>query len=68
MHGGHGLVFDILLGIVGAVIGGLIVGNFLGYQPSSLIGHIVVAFVGAVILIAVVRLFERRSIFGGGWR
>jgi uncharacterized membrane protein YeaQ/YmgE (transglycosylase-associated protein family) len=64
MHGGHGMVFDILLGLVGAVVGGLIIGAILGFQPSSLIGHIAVAFVGAVILIGLVRLVERRSVFG----
>jgi uncharacterized membrane protein YeaQ/YmgE (transglycosylase-associated protein family) len=65
MHGGHGIIFDILLGLVGAVVGGLILGNFVGYQPTSLIGHIGVAFIGAIILIALVRLVEGRSMFGG---
>ena len=54
-----------LLGLAGAVVGGLIIGAVLGFEPSSLIGHIVVAFVGAIILVALVRLVERRrNVFG----
>ena len=64
MHAGHGMIFDLLLGLVGAVIGGIIIGAILGFHTDSLIGHIVVAFIGAVIAIGVVRLFERRSVFG----
>jgi uncharacterized membrane protein YeaQ/YmgE (transglycosylase-associated protein family) len=64
MRGGHGIIFDILLGLVGAVVGGLIIGALLGFQTNSLIGHIGVAFIGAVILIALTRLVERRSVFG----
>jgi uncharacterized membrane protein YeaQ/YmgE (transglycosylase-associated protein family) len=64
MHGGHGMVFDILLGLVGAVVGGFIIGAILGFHTNSLIGHIVVAFVGAIIVVGLVRLVERRSVFG----
>jgi len=65
MHGGHGMVFDIVIGLIGAVIGGVIIGAALGFEPTSLIGHIVVAFVGALILLALVRLVDRRrSAFG----
>jgi uncharacterized membrane protein YeaQ/YmgE (transglycosylase-associated protein family) len=64
MHGGHGMIFDILLGLVGAIIGGFIIGAILGFHTDSLIGHIVVAFIGAVIAIGAVRLIERRSVFG----
>jgi uncharacterized membrane protein YeaQ/YmgE (transglycosylase-associated protein family) len=60
MHGGHGMIFDILLGLVGAVI----IGAILGFHTDSLTGHIIVSFIGAVIAVAVVRLVERRSVFG----
>ena len=64
LRGGHGIVFDIILGLVGAVIGGLIIGTLLGFQTSSFIGHILVAFIGAVLLLLAVRLVDRqRSVF-----
>ena len=61
--GGYGLVGDIIVGIVGAVIGGFLAGEFLN-MPNAVNGinvtSIVVAFVGAVILIAVLRLVSGR--------
>lgn len=56
--GGFGLVGDLVLGLIGAVIGGLLFGQFVG-GPPHLLGSIVVAFVGACLLIAVVRLVVR---------
>ena len=55
--GGFGLIGDIIVGILGAVIGGWLFGTMgLG---GGLIGSIVVATVGAIILIFVVRLVKR---------
>jgi uncharacterized membrane protein YeaQ/YmgE (transglycosylase-associated protein family) len=58
---GLGLLGDIIVGIVGAFIGGLIVSliggtGFTGFNLWSLI----VAFIGAVVLLLVVRLFNGR--------
>jgi uncharacterized membrane protein YeaQ/YmgE (transglycosylase-associated protein family) len=58
MGGGHGIVVDILIGLVGAVVGGFILGNWLGYAPSSFIGHVIVAFLGAALLLGLVRMLE----------
>jgi uncharacterized membrane protein YeaQ/YmgE (transglycosylase-associated protein family) len=64
MGRGHGIAIDIVIGLVGAVVGGLILGSLLGYQPSSFIGHIAVAFLGAVLLLGVFRLLSRpRRVF-----
>ena len=53
--GGYGLVGDIVVGIVGALIGGFLT-SLLGLSGTTgLIGSIVVAFIGAVILIAILR-------------
>jgi uncharacterized membrane protein YeaQ/YmgE (transglycosylase-associated protein family) len=54
--GGFGLIGDIVIGIVGAVIGGFLFG-LLNVETYGLIGSIAVAFVGACILIALVRHF-----------
>ena len=53
--GGYGAFRDIILGIVGAFIGGVVV-SFLGFHGQvGFLGSIVVAFIGAVILVGVVR-------------
>jgi uncharacterized membrane protein YeaQ/YmgE (transglycosylase-associated protein family) len=61
--GGYGLIGDIIVGGVGALIGGWLATTLLN-MPNPVnginIGTIIVAFVGAVILIAILRLFSRR--------
>jgi uncharacterized membrane protein YeaQ/YmgE (transglycosylase-associated protein family) len=56
--GGFGLLIDIVLGIVGAVVGGFLFG-LLGISANGLIGSIITATVGAVVLLLVVRLFKQ---------
>lgn len=57
-----GLFMNILVGCVGSVIGNALAGPLLGVQGSvkefSLIG-LVIAIVGAVVLLAVVNLIQR---------
>src|SRR2546427_351018 len=61
MRGGYGIVGDIIVGIVGAFIGGLLT-NLLGIGGSyGLVGSIVIAFIGAVILIAILRAVASRT-------
>jgi uncharacterized membrane protein YeaQ/YmgE (transglycosylase-associated protein family) len=59
--GGYGLIGDIVLGIVGAIIGGFLTGLLLGRDMISgfNLESIVVALIGAIILIAVSRAFSR---------
>ena len=67
MRGGYGLVGDIVLGIVGAVVGGYVGGLILGRDlmvTGFNLESVVVAFIGAVVLIAVSRMFTRRHRFG----
>lgn len=57
--GGYGLLGNLVLGLVGAFIGGLVF-TALGVGGSAgLIGSIAIATVGAIILIAISRLFTR---------
>ncbi len=51
---GYGVLVDIILGILGAVVGGWVFG-LLGFHAGGLIGTIIVSFVGAVILVWIVR-------------
>ncbi len=57
--GGYGIVGDIIAGIIGAFIGGWLFGVLGISVGGGLLGSIIVAFVGACILIAILRLFSR---------
>jgi uncharacterized membrane protein YeaQ/YmgE (transglycosylase-associated protein family) len=56
--GGYGVAADIILGIVGAVVGGWLLGA-LGIYAGGLLGTIVVAIIGAVFLIWLTRLIKK---------
>lgn len=57
--GGYGVLVDIILGILGGVVGGWVFG-LLGIWPGSgIIGAIIVAFVGAVILVGITRFLRK---------
>jgi uncharacterized membrane protein YeaQ/YmgE (transglycosylase-associated protein family) len=56
--GGYGVIVDIILGIVGAIFGGWLVG-FLGITAGGMISTILVAILGAVVLIWITRLIKR---------
>ena len=61
--GGYGIVGDIVIGMVGAVLGGFLAGTLLNI-PDAMTGinvtSIFVAFIGAVILIMLLRLVSGR--------
>ncbi len=56
--GGYGLLANIALGIVGGIIGDLVFG-VLGLAATHLLGRIICATVGAVLLIVVVRAVRK---------
>jgi uncharacterized membrane protein YeaQ/YmgE (transglycosylase-associated protein family) len=53
------LVTDLIVGVIGAVLGGFLFG-LLGLSAVGMIGDLVTAFVGAVVLIFLLRKFGRR--------
>ncbi len=55
---GYGLLGNLVLGIVGAVLGGFVFG-LLGLAAVGLWGRLVTATVGAVLLIALLRVSKR---------
>ena len=61
--GGYGLVGDIVIGMVGAELGGFLAGTLLNI-PDAMTGinvtSIFVAFIGSVILIMLLRLVSGR--------
>ncbi|HET8627569.1 MAG TPA: GlsB/YeaQ/YmgE family stress response membrane protein [Thermomicrobiales bacterium] len=59
--GGYGVIGDIIVGVVGALLGGFLFSAFTG-QPGVTgfnLGSILVAFIGACILILLLRLVSR---------
>ncbi|MDQ6670074.1 MAG: GlsB/YeaQ/YmgE family stress response membrane protein [Chloroflexota bacterium] len=59
---GYGIVGDIVLGILGAIVGGWLTGVLLGrdLMTGFNIESLIVAVIGAVVLIAISRLFTGR--------
>jgi uncharacterized membrane protein YeaQ/YmgE (transglycosylase-associated protein family) len=56
--GGYGAVMDIVLGIVGAIVGGFLLG-LVGVSAGGTIGTILVAILGAVFLIWLSRMMKK---------
>ena len=61
MKGRYGMLGNVLVGLVGAFVGGFLA-SLLGFTgEAGFWGSIVVAFIGAVVLIAAVRMLPGRS-------
>jgi uncharacterized membrane protein YeaQ/YmgE (transglycosylase-associated protein family) len=54
--GGYGIAADVIIGLIGAVIGGFLFGMFMP-GTTGFIGSIIVAFLGACLLIYLLRYF-----------
>ena len=54
---GYGLIADLLLGLGGGIVGSFVLG-MLGIGATGIIGSILIATFGAVLLIWVVRMFH----------
>jgi len=60
--GQQGLLLNIIVGIVGAFIGGWVISPLVGVgtiNEGLSIGSVVVSLIGAIILLAIVNLFRR---------
>jgi uncharacterized membrane protein YeaQ/YmgE (transglycosylase-associated protein family) len=57
--GGFGIVVNVLLGIVGSVVGGWLFG-LAGITAGGIVGSLASATVGAIVLLAIVGLFNRK--------
>ncbi|MGA7852521.1 MAG: GlsB/YeaQ/YmgE family stress response membrane protein [Candidatus Acidiferrales bacterium] len=55
---GMGILLDLLVGVVGSVLGGWVFG-LLGLAAYGLIGQLVMATIGAIILLLIVRAIKR---------
>jgi uncharacterized membrane protein YeaQ/YmgE (transglycosylase-associated protein family) len=55
---GYGLIGDLVIGVVGAFLGGWIFG-LLHIAAGGLLGLLITAFVGAVVLVWLLRMIKR---------
>jgi uncharacterized membrane protein YeaQ/YmgE (transglycosylase-associated protein family) len=55
---GMGILLDLIVGIVGSILGGWIFG-LLGLAAYGLIGQLVMATVGAIVLLLIVRAIKK---------
>ena len=63
----QGILLNIVVGIVGSLIGSFLLGGFFGADGNIISspldgGTLIAAFLGAVILLAVVNLFRRGAV------
>ena len=58
---GYGVIPDLILGIIGGLVGGWIA-HAIGITTTSMIGGIIVAFIGGVVLVALFRALTGRSV------
>jgi uncharacterized membrane protein YeaQ/YmgE (transglycosylase-associated protein family) len=52
--GGYGIIGDLIVGLIGALVGGFLVGLFV-HGSVGLIGSIIVAVIGAVVFVLILR-------------
>jgi uncharacterized membrane protein YeaQ/YmgE (transglycosylase-associated protein family) len=64
--GSYGILGDIILGIIGALVGGFLAGALFGI-PDPISGFnmttLIVAFLGAIVVVAIVRALTGRRAF-----
>lgn len=64
--GSQGIFLNIVVGIIGAMLGGWLIGPLVGAPSINSgelsIGSLLVSFLGAVVLLAIVNLFTRNRV------
>lgn len=58
--GGSGVIGNLVVGVIGSLLGGMIFSS-LGLGANSMFGSLVTATVGAIVLIALLRAFGRKT-------
>ena len=59
MKSNNGILFNIILGLLGGCLGGLLFG-ILGFATTGIIGNIISGVVGSCILVALVRYIKKK--------
>jgi uncharacterized membrane protein YeaQ/YmgE (transglycosylase-associated protein family) len=61
--GGYGIIGDMIVGVLGAFIGGWLFSNFAGRDITGFdLPSVLIAFVGACILIGILRVISGRRV------
>ncbi|WP_246434625.1 GlsB/YeaQ/YmgE family stress response membrane protein [Quisquiliibacterium transsilvanicum] len=64
-NGQQGMVLNVVVGLVGALLAGLLISPMVGVgtinQSNFSLPALIVSFVGAVVLLAIVNIFRRGS-------
>ena len=58
--GGYGLIGDLIVGVIGAILGGWLFG-LAGFATVGLLAQLIVATIGAIVLILILRLIKRKG-------
>ena len=58
--GGFGVIGDLVVGLLGGLIGGFLAG-LIGIAPANWVGQILIAVLGGVVLVAILRMIPARS-------
>jgi uncharacterized membrane protein YeaQ/YmgE (transglycosylase-associated protein family) len=64
----QGILLNIVVGVVGSLLGSFLLGGFFGADGNLMTGDsldggtLIAAFLGAIILLAVINLFRRGSV------
>ncbi len=66
--GGFGLIGDLVVGVVGALIGDWLLPQLNIHLGYGLLGLILNATIGAILLLVILRLVSGRGRLQGGWR
>lgn len=57
--GGYGLIGDLVVGVIGALLGGFLFSSAGVSAGGGIIGSLIVATIGAIVLIFILRLIKR---------
>jgi len=57
--GGFGVLGDIVVGVIGALLGGFLFRTFGVSAGGGLLGSLIVATIGAIVLLSVLRLVKK---------
>lgn len=59
--GGFGVIGDLVVGLLGGLIGGFLA-SLVGIEAANWVGQILIAVVGGVVLVALLRLVSGRTV------
>lgn len=59
--GGQGILLNIVIGVIGALLGGWLLGGLLAITDSGLVNSLLTATAGAIILLLLLNLFKKAT-------